>query len=159
MVELIVGLVTLLVLFGGILVLGRLSRAQTQAMMEARHEAGNEAMADTAPFSGPLYIQARTVGGDGATYSRDDGTTLADVSDLQARIVDYGKPDDLDKVVPGNRVSGLEKTAFPYLMFGFTHGEQSQTIQNIPIVRDALYRADTIEVKGEAWLTWTKGIY
>ncbi len=163
MVELVVGLVSLLVLFGGILVLGRLSRAQTHAMMEARHDAGNQAMSDAAPFSGPLYIESRTVGGDGVTYSRDDGSTLADVADLQGRVIEYGHPDDLDKVVAGNRISALSqpKTAFPYLMFGFTHGEQSETIAltNMPIVRDALYRADSIEVKGEAWLTWTKGIY
>ena len=163
MVELVVGLVVLLVLFGGILVLGQLSRTQTKTMIDARHQAGNQAMSDVSPFAGPLYIAARTVGGDGVTYSRDDGSTLGDVADLQDHVVGYAHPDEVDKIVPKNHLSALSdtKTPFPYLMFGFTHGESSEMIAltNTPVVRDALYRADTIEVKGEAWLTWTKGIY
>lgn len=158
-VELVVALVCLLVLVGGIVVLGRLGRAQTRAMMESRRAAGLAAMSDAAPFSGPEYVGGRTTGGDGATYSRDDGTTLADAAIFQGHVVRYGRPVELAAQVPGNEVSTLYGSTFPQFMFGFTHGEHRETVTNLPIVRNAVYRDDRIEVRGEAWLTWTKGIY
>lgn len=158
-VELIVALVSLLVLIGGILVLGRLTRAQTQAMRESRRSAGIAAMSDASPFSGPQFIQSRDAGADKASYSRDDGATLADAANFQARLVRYGHPDDLDAQVTGNEISTLYRSGFPQLMFGLTHGEHEVVVTNLPIIRDAVYRADRIEVHGDAWLTWTKGIY
>ncbi len=158
-VELIVGLVALLVLVGGVITLGRLSRAQTVAIQEARRTAGVAALADAAPFSGPAYIESRTAGGDATPYSRDDGTTAGNVADFQDRVVSYGQPQALGETLPDNEVSTLFDAAFPQVMFGFTHGEHDVTVSNIPIVRHTMYDAETIRVHGEAWLTWTKGIY
>jgi hypothetical protein len=158
-VELVVALVVLLVLVGGIITLGRLSRAQTVAMREARRAAGVAALSDAAPFAGPAYIDGRTAGPDGATYSRDDATTAGNAADFQTRVVGYGRPDALGDVLPGNEVSLLSGTAFPQFMFGLTYGEHDVTVSNMPVVRHTMYNADTIRVHGEAWLTWTKGIY
>ena len=158
-VELIVALVVLLVLVGGVIMLGRLSRAQTVAMGEARRTAGVAALSDAAPFSSALYIEGRTAVGDAATYSRDDETTIGDAADFQNRVVSYGQPDALGEVLPGNEVSELHGTAFPQFMFGFAYGEHDVTVSNMPIVRHTMYNAATIKVHGEAWLTWTKGIY
>jgi hypothetical protein len=158
-VELIVALVVLLVVIGGVITLGRLSRAQTVAMREARRVAGVAALSDAAPFSGPLYIEERTAGGDAVTYSRDDGTTAGEAADFQNRVVSYGEPEALGEALPGNEVSVLYGTAFPQFMFSFTHGEHDVTVTNMPIVRHTMYNAETIQVHGEAWLTWTKGIY
>ena len=157
--ELIVALVALLVLVGGIIVLGRLSRAQTQAMREARRSAGIAAMSDASPFSGPQYIESRDAGADRATYSRDDGVTQGDPAAFQAGVVRYAHPDAVGTQVNGNPVTTLYGAAFPALMFGFTHGEHEVTVTNMPIIRDTVYRDDRIQVHGDAWLTWTKGIY
>ncbi len=128
-------------------------------MVQARREAGLAAMADASPFAGPDFIAGRTIGNDNATYSRDDGTTTADSSGFQFHVVRYGQPAEVRARLNANEISDLYGTAFPQLMFGFTHGEHRVVVTNMPIVRNAIYRDDRIEVRGDAWLTWTKGVY
>lgn len=159
MTELIVALVSLLVLVAGIIQISTLGLLHTRVMNEARRLAGVKALQDAPPFAGPQYIAERTVGGDGVRYSADDGTTAGDASAFQARIVGYAKPDELEKRRPGNVFTPLYKEDFPQLQFGLVEGRAKASTNLIPIVRTLLYNADEIEVKGQAWLTWTKGIY
>jgi hypothetical protein len=157
--ELIVALVVLLVLVAGIIQISLLGLLQTRTMTEARREAGAKAMLDVSSFSGPEYIADREVGADQTSYSRDDGFDGGDVATFQAGIVGYSQPAALDLQRPGNAFSELSRSAFPHLQFGLVEGEAHASTTLLPIVRTLLYRADTVEVEGKAWLTWTKGIY
>jgi hypothetical protein len=38
-------------------------------------------------------------------------------------------------------------------------GEHKDRIALVPVIRDLIYQADEIEVRGSAWMTWMKGIY
>jgi hypothetical protein len=157
--ELIVALVVLLVLVAGIIQISLLGLMQTRSMTAARREAGAKAMLDVSSFSGPEYIVARQLGNDQVNYSRDDGLSRGDVRDFQTGIVGYSRPDDLDRQRPGNAFSDLQEGAFPHLQFGLVEGESHEVLPLLPIIRTLLYRADSVEVEGKAWLTWAKGIY
>lgn len=157
--ELVVALVALLVLFAGIVQISFLGFLHTRMMTEARRQAGVKAMQDASSFAGPDYIAARTVGADGIRYSRDDGTDDGDVSLFQAGMVRYAQPDRLNGQCPSNAFSQLYESTFPQLQFGLVEGEAVASTNLIPVVRTLLYRADTIDVVGKAWLIWTKGIY
>jgi hypothetical protein len=43
--------------------------------------------------------------------------------------------------------------------FGLIQARESATNATLPVVRRLFYAADLIEVEGQVWATWTKGIY
>jgi hypothetical protein len=45
------------------------------------------------------------------------------------------------------------------LNFGLILARVTATNATLPVVRRLIYAADPIEVEGQAWATWTKGIY
>ena len=157
--ELVVALVVLLVLVAGLIQISGLGLLQTGTMIEARREAGVQAMQDASPFSGPDYIANHTVGPDGSDYSRDDGVVMDAVRPFQDGIVWHSDPAALDQQVKGNLFTAMWEGSFPYLFFGLVEGKKTDSMDLLPIVRNLLYRADTVDVEGKAWLTWTKGIY
>lgn len=158
-VELVVALVVILVLLAGTIQVGWLGVHHSRAMTEARREAGVKAMLPDASFSAPRFIRDCTVGADGVAYSRDDGVVTDDPVVIVDGIVSYAHPAKLDGIRPDNAVSAISKGAFPEAMFGFVQGEKTDRVILVPVLRDLIYRADEVEVRGSAWLTWTKGIY
>lgn len=158
-VELVVALVVVLVLLAGVLQVGWLGVHHSRAMTEARREAGVRAMLPEASFSAPRFIRNCTVGADGVAYSRDDGVVADVPTVLTDGIVSYAHPSQLDGIRPDNAVSALAKGALPEAMFGLVQGEKTDRVALLPVLRDLIYRADEVEVRGSAWLTWTEGIY
>ena len=158
-VEFVVALVVILVLVAGIIQIAWMGHRHSLAMGEARREAGVKAMMDLSSFESPRYIQSCTPGPDGIEYSRDDDASAGDRSGLNGGILEYAHPDDLGSVAPGNRVSVMADSEMPEVMFGLVKGEKREAVELMPIVRQLLYRDDAVEVRGLAWLTWTKGIY
>lgn len=157
--EFTVALVCLIVLAAGIIQISAMGVKHSGLMEKAREEAGRKAMQEASPFGGAEFIQACTVGDDGIAYSKDDGKESGDVSLLSAGIIGYSHPTDLNRIRPDNAVSITAASAFPQLMFGLTEGEAEDHVDVIPIVRQLLYRRDTVDLKGKAWMTWTKGLY
>ena len=47
----------------------------------------------------------------------------------------------------------------PQIDFGFTYGRASEEVRMIPAVTHLIYAAPSIDLKSEAWLVWTKGVY
>ncbi len=158
-VELVVALVVILVLVAGTIQICSMGVSHSGLMMMARKEAGQKAMLDASSFSGPQYIAACTPGNDGIDFSRDDGATPGDAALLQLGIVDKAHPSELDQRCSGNSISALANNAFPQDSFGLVDGEATTNIILYPIVRKLLYNSDSINLKGKAWMTWTKGIY
>lgn len=159
MVEFVVALVAIIVLVAGLLQFGRLSAAHTATMSEARREAGAYAIIPAQIFSSPDYILDRTVGPDGYAYSKDDSHTDALPGNLYNQLIGYADPDMLSARLPGNAVSSLYGQPFPQLEFGLTYGSDTEDVPLLPVIRNLVYNATSIEVKSEVWMVWTHGIY
>lgn len=158
-VELVVALVVLLVLLAGTLQVGWLGVHHSRAMTEARREAGVKAMLPDATFSAPRFIRNCTVGADGVAYSRDDGVVTDNPDMIADGIVSFSHPAQLDGIRPDSEVSAIARGAMPEAMFGLVQGEKTDRVLMLPVMRDLIYSADEVEVRGSAWLTWTEGIY
>jgi hypothetical protein len=166
MIELMIGLVAVLAVFAGLLQIASLSRTRTEVSVEARREAGALTMLSTLdglPVTIPDYVRDRFAGADTRRHSRDDTFDNANPADLDALITQRSAPDNAGwgvlNSVPGNAVSGLSGHPDPVSVFGLLNGKETETLEVIPAVRSLLYHADSIEVEGSAWMTWTKGIY
>ncbi len=158
-VELVVALVVILVLVAGLIQICSMGVSHSRLMTAARREAGRKAMQEASPFAGPKFIAACTLGADGIAFSRDDGVMLGDASSFQIGIVNDAEPEALNLRRSGNPISAIANNAFPQEMFGLVDGEDTKTVELIPIARKLLYQKDSVELKGKAWMTWTKGIY
>jgi hypothetical protein len=163
MVEVIVGLVALIVLAAGIIQVASLTRAQTDAMVQAREAAGASAFSDVPISVYPEYIHEIEEGADERTYSNDDTFTDADASAFNSTIVNelvtgQNEWDVMDEL-PNSHFSSLRDALTPSTEFGLLRGDASVTVQLLPAVRSLLYRADEIEVECDVWMTWTRGIY
>lgn len=158
-IEVVVALVVILVLTAGLLQIGSMGISHSRLMGEARREAGQKALLDASSFASPRFIGACTVGSDGIPYSRDDGTTLGDVAWLGVGLVDYSHPDELDQRRPDNVISIMSDSAFPEELLGLVDGETTTNVVLLPIVRQLIYRRESLTLQGKAWMTWTKGIY
>ena len=166
MIELMAGLVVVLAVFAGLLQIASLTRTHTEANVEARREAGSLTMLDTLdglPLTMPDYMRDRFEGPDTRRHSRDDTFDNANPANFDGLITQQTAPDqagwDALNSVPGNAVSGLNGNPNPVAMFGLVRGQEEDQVELIPAVRSLLYHADSIDVEGKAWMTWTKGIY
>jgi hypothetical protein len=157
--ELIVAIVVFMVLLASVIQLGLLGLRRSEAMLEARRQAGVRAMQVDPTFAGPEYIHDRALGADGVDYSCDDGIDPGNVNDFQNRIAAYAHPDELQTRAPSNLFSQIALESFPQLSFGFVKGESRTNVALLPVVQDLLYSSAEIGITGTAWMVWTKGIY
>ena len=158
LVEFVVALVIVLVLFAGLLQIGSMGLAHTDAMIEARHDAGAESLSALAPFSAAQYVSAVTPGPDQVPYSRDDVHTPGFAGNIGS-LVTYAHPQDLARQEQGNAFTLVANSAVPESLFGLVQGEARRSITLFPIVRELLYRSDDVDVQATAWMTWTEGLY
>ena len=163
MIEVMVGLIALLVLIAGMLQVASLTKAQTDTMVTARKQAGQKAFGYSALSESPEYILDIDLGPDGRTYSLDDTTTRASGALFREAIVakavrDHSQWDILDEL-PDQSFSTLNNAGTPISTFGLLKGSASTNLTLRPAVRSLIYRAETIEIKSDVWMTWTKGIY
>ena len=166
-VEFVVGLVAVLVLVSAILQIGVLGREHTGAMADARALAGQYAMSPvyTEPTPGPYYIQDWREAADNVAYSRDDQPTAITADGVSSGLVAHARPADLAAWVPGNAVSAMQEPSAVLPGFWLVHGvSPTRTVRidstnSIPAFRHLLYASDSIQLHGDVWMTWTKGIY
>lgn len=159
MVEFVVTLVAVLVLITAILQIGQLGILHSKTLHDAREHAGSLSLLPNPTFSGPEYIADWTPGEDGATYSRDDRSRSGLAGGFEAGVVQPAHPQILAGYLSDNPVSALAGNPFPQMNFGLIQARETATNATLPVVRRLFYAADPIEVEGQAWATWTKGIY
>ncbi|HMP76971.1 MAG TPA: hypothetical protein PKE12_11820 [Kiritimatiellia bacterium] len=158
-VELVVGLVALLVVFVGILQIGRLAAERNRTLASARASAANYAMgpAYLLQLPGPDMIRDWDRGADQRSHSRDDRTTAASWQHVAA-IVQHARPQDLDARMPGNPVTAFG-TAGAAGGMDLVHGRvQSDEIPLLPVVRHLLYNAPSLRFEEHVWLVWCEGL-
>lgn len=157
--EFVIALVVILVVFAGTLQIASLGLHQTRLMDKARGEAGNYAMMDEPAISPSSYMLDRTVGPDLSPYSKDDDFTTAYAGNLQAGVVGFAQPQNLQTMLPDNPISAVANSPAPDSQFGLVRGHATETVPLLPVISSLLYAKDSVQLKGDAWLTWTTGIY
>jgi hypothetical protein len=148
------------IVFAALVQLSRLGRARTEALMEARREAGQNALSDTyaQPNPAPTFIYNWDVGGDERSHSADDTARNALSQTVDNGLLAPAHPDDLSDAC--RAMPSPPAGTRPVVMgFDLVHGrEQSDRIELLPVVRRLLYDAEDIRITSDAWLTWTREI-
>ena len=161
LVELITGLVGLLVLTAVLLQIGRIGLEHSQAMAEARGQAGAYAMDDTYTLAlpEPLLIYDWDEGPDTRRHSQDDQPILSNADALMDNILTHTHPSELSVARPGNAFSSIVNSEAWIEELHLVHGQAgTATIPLLPVVRSLIYNADSIQVDTDVWLTWTRGL-
>lgn len=161
LIETLLALVALMAIAAALVQLSRLGRARTEALMEARREAGQNALSDTyaQPNPAPTFIYNWDVGGDERSHSADDTARNALSQTVDNGLLAPAHPDDLSARLPGNALSALQGLSPVVNGFDLVHGRvQSDRIELLPVVRHLLYDAEDIRITSDAWLTWTREI-
>jgi hypothetical protein len=179
MVELLIAIVVVLALCAGLLEVTSITRIHTDRLVEARKDAGMSSLLDTEPSHPvgvePGYIADWQCGpspsdiGDGKRMTMDDSYNDASVAAFNAAFVEKagGTPEGWSVMngVPANRIRGLRNTFAPSAMFGLVYADSRADINlqspEYSLIYGLLYRPEDghMEVKSDAWMTWTKGIY
>jgi hypothetical protein len=163
MIELTIGMVSLIVLTAIIVQLAFFVRAGHETAVRAREQAGSLALQDVPVSAAARYIGATGPGEDGSPYTRDDEYSAADPSSLYSDILDplAADPSDWNTLdeIPGNDLTRLHRRESPIGVFGLLRGEDSATVPLLPAVSSLLYRADSILIEETVWMPWTKGVY
>jgi hypothetical protein len=163
MIEFIVGLIAVVALFAAMLQIASLTRAQTEATVDARREAAERAMNPLGAIGAPDYVIDILAGDDESPYSVDDERTVGDVSRFTAVTVQRSAPTadawDLIDAVPDNQFSAMHSPGVPMLEFQMVRGAASRTVPVMGTVRHLIYDAETIEIDSEVWMPWLRGIY
>jgi hypothetical protein len=163
MVELVIAMVAILAVCAGLLQVSTLTKAQTDALFEARKKASEHVFSDAMPMGSPEYIRYWKEGPDGKAMTADDLTTAANGSQFAATIVEksVATADDwpIIEKAPDDVFLQLHGNAMPITKFGLVGGEATRSVDLIPAVQHLLYRADSIDLESKVWMTWTRGIY
>ena len=161
LIETVIALVALLAVVAALVELSRLGRLRTEALMEARREAGEQAMSPgyTRPNPDPRFIYQWSEGGDNRSYSADDVAWTASSQPVSDGLLAPAHPGDLATRVPGNRLSELQSLDPVVQGFDLVRGDEtSPELELLPVVRRLLYDRDSIRIDAEAWMTWTQEI-
>jgi hypothetical protein len=161
MVEMAVALVVILILFAGLLQIGRLTTAHTQTMITARESAGYSAMSEEFLESGgSAYISGWGAGSDDKSYTADDIVFSAtNASEAVEETAFVARPDELAVFVPDTPFAPLPEAVGSTNIFYLVHGQGQWSISTIPVIRSLIYNRSSIFTRSDAWLVWTQGIY
>ena len=166
MVEFLIGILSIMVLFCFFLQMQRLSTIQTKVLIEARQAICEHTFANTLPITLiPNYIKDWEVGSDGSAMTVDDTFTIASSVPFQNMIVDYTVVDDSDSdwgIIDGSSNKSyilIHNSLNPVEEFGLLGLERSEMVEILPLVKELIYDAEYIDVKGTVWMPWFKGIY
>jgi hypothetical protein len=161
-VEFVVGLVGILIITAALLQIGTLVREDTRTLLEARAEAGEDALDNAyfAPVSpGPQYLNGWTVGGDGNAYTRDDRAVIGNSAFFSDGLAVHARPADLQALVPDNPVSAVSDSAAVLSGLGFVRGYSSSgPIELYPVTRNLIFGRDTLTVESQVFMIYTRGL-
>ena len=163
MIELTIGMVSLIVLTAIIVQLAFFVRVGHETAVRAREQAGSLALQQVPVSAAARYIGATGPGVDESPYTRDDAFSAADPSAMYSDILDplAANPSDWNTLdgIPGNGFTLLHRSESPISVFGLLRGEDSETVSLLPAVSSLLYRDEGIRIEETVWMPWTRGVY
>lgn len=157
MIEFMVGIVCVIVVVGALLQLGTLCRERTQTMMNATRHAHLDAVSDTFAASPPAPFTLNwNEAGDGYRHSADDIRIGGDPAVVGDAIAGTAQPGWLEAATgEPTPFSGLTDTAGLQEANALVSGTDSRIgIRLLPVVRNLIYRDNTITVRSEAWMVY-----
>ncbi len=163
-IELTIALVAILVLMTAMLLIVHVGTARTQAMMDARHEAGINAMLNSQQITSPNYIRDWNEGPDGKKLTVDDVPIMDIAQPFNNDVVAHAAADNAGWIQLNNTTNQslvrLKNAANPSALFGLVKGEQRTSIDlRAFIPNNLLFDSDDMEIDETVWMTYTKGIY
>lgn len=161
LVELVVGLLAIVLVFIGILQIGRIAREHTQILMNAREEVDEVVIADTfEPLNpAPDYAWGVDAGADGRDYSQDDVVLADNPNRIIDDVVAHATPDELDVWLSTNAIADLQVPATFMQAFDLTY-EQSASgiIEFYPIIRNLVAEDERLRMDRRVWMPWLRGL-
>lgn len=161
LMEMVVALVAVAVVVAALLQITALSRAHLQMINAARAEAAMYAMAPEYRSGAPMadLIVNWELGPDGRPMTADDRAVVTGAGGVRSRVLRHARPEELNRVVPGNPVTAAAWNDPLPAAFGLVRSVQlSDPVPMIPIARHLLYDAESIRVEGDATTVWLQGI-
>ncbi|MFU8779711.1 MAG: hypothetical protein ACNA71_01640 [Kiritimatiellia bacterium] len=163
LIEICVCMIGIVVILLAMLELTKISMLQTLAMTEARANVARIMQADVVLFPTPDFLQTWDEGPDGKRYTADDVPVTASSASFYQTTIERSVADpahwNLLSARPNRIVNLRNAPIVPAAHFGLLKGNASETTSLLPGFQRLLYRAETITVESEIWMTWTKGIY
>jgi len=155
--ELVVGLIALLVIIMCMLQIQSLALTHTQTLNAARAQAGADAVISSYVLRNemPPWVNNISSGRDSIRYSQDDSKLTGNPGYVTDGIVARAKPSDLAHYVPGNELSAAASSGGLMNELYLTHGRQQTAVGIFPVIKSLVYGTDTIQMQGDAWLSWT----
>lgn len=152
-VELCVGLLALLLVFVGLLQIGRLGRVHNETMLAAREEAAAYASGEVSGDSSDAeYILNWMIGRDGSRHSADDFPVRGNTAPFYSEIVAVADPDRMADYSADNSLTKLDETGTPMEEFDLLRGYSGKTVELYPLINNLVYRKKRIRVGSEVWL-------
>jgi hypothetical protein len=163
MVEFVIGLIGLLIvltmIFQGVV----LTKEHTDAMTEARAEAGANAISSLSGISSPIYVSEVNSGFDGDQYTEDDIKIAASSLTMQNDVVDKTVVNSSDWDIigsaPRNSFNQIQNAISPVDAYGLVSGDSSKTVTLSEAFRSLILNKDSIDIYVEVWMTHTDDIY
>jgi hypothetical protein len=163
MVEFVIGLIGLLIILTMIFQGVVLTKEHTDAMTEARAEAGANAISSLAGINSPTYISEVDSGSDWKQYTEDDIKISAGSFSLQNDIVDKTVVNSSDWDIigsaPRNSFNQIQNVISPVDAYGLVSGKSSKSVTLSAAFRSLILDKDSIDIDVEVWMTHTDDIY
>jgi hypothetical protein len=161
LLEMTVALVAVVVVVAALLQVTALSREHLRMINAARAEAAMYAMGTEYRSGAPMpeLLLDWELGPDERPMTADDRAVIASAEGVRSRVLRHARPEALNRIVPGNPVTGAAWTDPLPEAFGLVRSVQlSDPVPMIPIARHLLYDAEFIRVEGDATTVWLQGI-
>lgn len=157
----VVGLVALLLVFVGLLQIGRLALSHTRAVMEARERADQYAVDPAYHYhtTPPLYIQDWQPGADGVRYSMDDRPMNGPSDEIRTDVLSLAHPNQVAGYIGSTVLQDVEASARVVDAFRFVRGHaNSEAIPIYPLLRHLVVSDESIRMEHTVWMPWTAGV-
>jgi hypothetical protein len=163
MIEFVIGLVGLLILltmvFQGVV----LTKEHTDAMTEARAEAGANAISALSGINSPDYVSEVDSGSDWKKYTEDDIKITASSFSLQNDIVERSVVNSSDWDIigasPRSSFNYIKNVVSPVDAYGLVSGASRKSVTLSEAFKNLIWNKDSIDIDVEVWMTHTDDIY
>lgn len=157
MAEFVVGLVATICVFGGMVQLGLLALERSDAQISATASASEKAIADEYLPVPVDYTVAWLPGDDAYRHSADDAAVSGDPAAIAERIGERSRPGWIRRYDDETAFAQADDPAMLVEEYGMVRGSDSSVgIELLPVVRNWIFRENSITIRADAWSVWTK---